>query len=144
MQNAVDAVMPAANAKGIAIEASIDRQLGSMSADPERLQQIVWNLLSNAVKFTPRGGRVTLDVRRGDGALHITVADTGSGITPELLPHVFERFRQGGTGNSRRHGGLGLGLAIVRNLVELHGGTVSAHSDGDGKGATFQVTLPAA
>jgi signal transduction histidine kinase len=144
MQNAVDGAMPAAKAKGICLETTIDANVGTLAADPERLQQIVWNLLANAVKFTPQGGRVSLSVRRSERALHITVTDTGTGITPDLLPHVFERFRQGATGNSRRHGGLGLGLAIVRNLAELHGGSVTARSDGEGKGATFDVVIPAA
>jgi signal transduction histidine kinase len=144
IQNAVDAVMPAANAKGIHLETSIAPDVGSIAADPERLQQIVWNLLSNAVKFTPSGGRVSLDVRRGERALRITVSDTGDGIKADLLPHVFERFRQGAAGNARRHGGLGLGLAIVKNLAELHGGTATARSDGEGRGATFEVVIPAA
>jgi signal transduction histidine kinase len=144
IHNAVEAVTPAANAKGLGLEISVEDGLGTIAADPERLQQIVWNLLSNAVKFTPAGGRVTLSVTRMPRALHIKVTDTGAGIAADLLPHVFERFRQGGTGHSRRQGGLGLGLAIVRNLVELHGGTVSAHSDGEGRGATFDVVIPAA
>jgi signal transduction histidine kinase len=143
LHNAIEAVMPAATAKGIGLDVSVDTNLGTVSADPERLQQVVWNLLSNAVKFTTPGGRVALTATRSGGALRIKVTDTGAGINPELLPHVFERFRQGATGNSRKHGGLGLGLAIVRNLVELHGGTVSAHSDGDGRGATFEVSIPA-
>ena len=143
IHNAVEAVMPAANAKGIGLEVLADDRVGTVAADPERLQQIVWNLLSNAVKFTPAGGRVTLSVTRSERALHIKVTDTGAGITADLLPHVFERFRQGATGHSRRQGGLGLGLAIVRNLVELHGGTVEAHSEGDDRGATFEVVIPA-
>jgi signal transduction histidine kinase len=140
--NAVEAVMPAANAKGIRLDTDVSAHIGTMSADPERLQQIVWNLLSNAVKFTPHGGRVSLTVARCDEQLRITVTDTGAGIAPELLPHVFDRFRQGSAGTSRRQGGLGLGLAIVRNLVELHGGTVIAHSEGEGRGARFDVHLP--
>ena len=115
----------------------------AIEGDVTRLRQILLNLLSNAVKFTPAGGRVSLAVARAPRALHISVADTGAGISADLLPHVFERFRQGG-GPSRRQGGLGLGLAIVRNLVELHGGTVTAQSDGEGRGATFEVILPAA
>ena len=144
IHNAVDAVRPAANAKAIRLDASIEPDVGTVAADPERLQQIVWNLLSNAVKFTPEHGRVSLDVRRAQRALHITVSDTGAGISAELLPHVFERFRQGVAGNARRHGGLGLGLAIVRNLAELHGGTATARSDGEGRGATFEVVIPTA
>ena len=143
IHNAVEAVMPAANAKGIGLEADVSAEIGTMHADPERVQQIVWNLLSNAVKFTPRGGRVSLMARRAAGHVHITVSDTGAGIAPDLLPHVFDRFRQGSAGSARRQGGLGLGLAIVRNLVELHGGTVTAHSEGDGRGARFEVQLPA-
>ena len=144
IHNAVDAVRPAANAKNIRLETVVDPRAGTINADPERLQQIVWNLLSNAVKFTPQDGRVELTVTRTDRALHVTVTDSGAGISAELLPHVFERFRQGVAGNARRHGGLGLGLAIVRNLVELHGGTVAARSEGDGRGATFEVIIPAA
>ena len=143
IHNAVEAVMPAANAKEIRLETSVDSRVGTIAADPERLQQIVWNLLSNAVKFTPKGGRVSLMVQRTSGAVQIKVTDTGIGITPDLLPHVFERFRQGAAGNARRHGGLGLGLAIVRNLAELHGGTATAYSEGEGRGATFEVSLPA-
>ena len=143
IHNAVDAVMPAANAKGIRLDTAVDPQAGTIKADAERLQQIVWNLLSNAVKFTPQGGSVSLKATRTGAAIQIAVSDTGVGITADLLPHVFERFRQGAAGNSRRHGGLGLGLAIVRNLAELHGGTVTAHSEGEGRGATFEVTIPA-
>jgi signal transduction histidine kinase len=143
IHNAVDAVRPAAEAKGIRLQTDVDPKVGTIAADPERLQQIVWNLLSNAVKFTPREGRVSLTVHRAHGALHIKVADTGVGISPDLLPYVFERFRQGASGHARRQGGLGLGLAIVRNLVELHGGTVVARSEGEGRGATFEVSLPA-
>jgi signal transduction histidine kinase len=142
IQNAVDAIKPAATAKGIHLESSVDPRVGIIAADPERLQQIVWNLLSNAVKFTPQGGQVSLTVQRSNDAIRITVADTGAGIVAELLPHVFERFRQGA--GSRSQGGLGLGLAIVRNLAELHGGTAVAHSEGEGRGATFEVTIPAA
>jgi signal transduction histidine kinase len=143
MRMAVDAVAPAATAKGVHLDVAIDPNAGTVSADPERLQQVVWNLLANAVKFTPAGGTVSLTVSRAPRALHVKVADTGVGISAELLPHVFERFRQGG-GSSRRQGGLGLGLAIVRNLVELHGGTVTAQSEGEGRGSTFDVVLPAA
>jgi signal transduction histidine kinase len=144
IHNAVEAVMPAARAKGIHLETEVAGDIDAITADPERLQQVVWNLLSNAVKFTPQGGRVALTARSTETALHISVADSGIGIAPDLLPHVFERFRQGTVGTSRRQGGLGLGLAIVRNLVELHGGTVAAYSDGAGRGARFEVTLPTA
>ena len=144
MHSAVEAISPAAAAKHVRVEISVDPAAGTINADPERLQQIVWNLLSNAVKFTPSGGLVSLKVCRRPDALHIVVSDTGVGIHPALLPHVFERFRQGAEGSVRRYGGLGLGLAIVRNLVELHGGTVTAKSgDGEGRGATFTVALPA-
>jgi signal transduction histidine kinase len=144
MHNAVEAVMPAVNAKSIHLETTMAPGVGTIAADPGRLQQIVWNLLSNAVKFTPEGGHVSLDVSRDARALRITVRDSGSGIEADLLPFVFDRFRQGGDGTARKHGGLGLGLAIVRNLVELHGGTVTAHSDGKDHGATFEVVIPAA
>ncbi len=143
VRNAIDTVGPAADAKAIRIESVIDRAVGRISGDPERLQQIVWNLLSNAVKFTPHGGRVTISVRANPDEVEIVVRDTGIGIGPEFLPHVFERFRQQDGGTTRRYGGLGLGLAIVRNLVELHGGSVSAQSDGEGRGAVFTVRLPA-
>jgi signal transduction histidine kinase/CheY-like chemotaxis protein len=143
VRNATDTVGPAAEAKGIRIESVVDRSVGRIPGDPERLQQIVWNLLSNAVKFTPYGGRVTVTVTRTDGDVEIAVRDTGVGIGAEFLPHVFERFRQQDGGTTRRYGGLGLGLAIVRNLVELHGGSVSAHSDGEGRGSLFTVRLPA-
>jgi CheY-like chemotaxis protein len=113
-----------------------------VSGDPERLQQIVWNLLSNAIKFTPRGGRIQIRVLRARSAVTIEVQDPGVGISPEFLPYVFERFRQGDPSSSRGHGGLGLGLAIVKHLVELHGGSVSATSPGTGKGSTFSVRLP--
>ena len=144
IHHALDAVMPAANAKGIRVETVIDPDVGRIAADPERLQQIVWNLLSNAVKFTPRDGRVMLRVSRTPGVVTITVSDTGAGISADLLPHVFERFTQGHGHRSHAHGGLGLGLAIVRNLAELHGGTATARSDGEGRGATFEITIPAA
>ena len=143
VRNATDTVGPAAEAKNIRIESVIDRSIGRIPGDPERLQQIVWNLLSNAVKFTPQGGRVTLTIARRDADVEISVRDTGIGIGAEFLPHVFDRFRQQDGGTTRRYGGLGLGLAIVRNLAELHGGSVSAHSDGEGRGSLFTVRLPA-
>jgi len=141
--DAVEAVQPAVGAKSIQVETCVAADLGAIVADPDRLQQIVWNLLSNAVKFTPAGGRVNVRVRRDGDHVEIAVSDTGTGIAPEFLPHVFERFRQQESGTTRRHGGLGLGLAIVRHLVELHGGSVGAESDGEGRGATFRVRLPA-
>jgi PAS domain S-box-containing protein len=139
---ALDVVRPAAEAKQIVLVSELDPAVTTVSADPERLQQIIWNLLSNAIKFTPNGGRVAIRSRRTDSAVEIVVADTGQGISEEFLPHVFERFRQADASTARIHGGLGLGLAIVRHLIELHGGTVYAASEGKGKGATFTVRLP--
>ena len=139
---AVDAVRPAAEAKGVRVQKVIDTGLISIPGDPVRLQQVIWNLLSNAIKFTPRGGRVQIRSERVNSHLEIVVSDTGQGIAPEFLPHVFDRFRQADQKTSRQHGGMGLGLAIVRHLVELHGGNVSATSEGEGQGATFTVRLP--
>jgi CheY-like chemotaxis protein len=113
-----------------------------VSGDAERLQQVVWNLLSNAAKFTPKGGKVQVQLRRINSHVEITVSDTGKGIAPEFLPYVFDRFRQADSSLTRAFGGLGLGLAIVRHLVELHGGAVQAHSPGEGRGATFTIHLP--
>ena len=113
-----------------------------MSGDPGRLQQVVWNLLSNAVKFTPKDGRVQVRLERVNSHVEIVVSDTGIGIRPDFLPYVFERFRQAEAGTTRKTGGLGLGLAIVRHIVEMHGGTVEASSAGEGQGATFRVRLP--
>jgi signal transduction histidine kinase/ActR/RegA family two-component response regulator len=142
VQEALDAVRPAADAKTIRIEAVRDPHAGPVTGDPARLQQVVWNLLMNAVKFTPREGRVQLHLKRANSHVEIVVSDTGRGISPELLPHVFERFRQADSSSTRHHGGLGLGLALVKSLVELHGGTVVAHSGGEEQGATFVVRLP--
>jgi PAS domain S-box-containing protein len=139
---AIGTVGPAADAKAIAIHSVLDAQVPPVSGDPDRLQQIVWNLLSNAVKFTPKGGRVQIELQRVNSHAEIVVSDTGRGIAPDFLPHLFERFRQADSAFSREHGGLGLGLAIVRELVELHGGTVHAASQGTGSGATFRVDLP--
>jgi two-component system CheB/CheR fusion protein len=139
---ALQAVQAAAAAKEISLALSSDPGRAMILGDPDRLQQIAWNLLSNAVKFTPRGGRVTVAVRLVDSHLELRVSDTGKGIAPGFLPHVFERFRQAEGRPSRAEHGLGLGLAIVRNLVELHGGTVRAESPGEGQGATFTVTFP--
>jgi CheY-like chemotaxis protein len=133
--------MPAAEAKHIGLETTVDPQVGAVSGDPDRLRQIVWNLLSNAVKFTPKGGRIQVRLERVNSSVEIVVSDTGIGIRPDFLPHIFERFRQAESA-AREHAGLGLGLAIVRNLVELHGGTVYATSGGEGQGATFRVRLP--
>ena len=141
---ALDTTQPAARAKGVELAADIPSDIGTAMGDSDRLQQVVWNLLSNAVKFTPPGGHVRLTVRRTPGELHIVVADDGQGIAPGFLPFVFDRFRQADAGVARSHGGLGLGLAIVRHLVELHGGRVEAASEGAGKGAVFSVELPVA
>ena len=135
---------PAAAAKSIHINATIDGAVTAFAGDPARLQQIVWNLLANAIKFTPTGGHVRVAVTREADRGVITVADDGIGMSPEFLPHVFDRFRQEESGTRRRYGGLGLGLAIVRSLVELHGGTIEAHSDGPDRGARFTVRLPLA
>jgi signal transduction histidine kinase/CheY-like chemotaxis protein len=141
---ALDSVAPAADARGITLHREFDPQVGLIRGDADRLQQVVWNLLSNAIKFTPTNGTVTARVSRSVASAMIEVSDTGQGIDPEFLPHVFERLRQADSTSTRRHGGLGLGLAIVRHLVEAHGGTVQANSDGIGRGATFQVILPLA
>jgi CheY-like chemotaxis protein/anti-sigma regulatory factor (Ser/Thr protein kinase) len=122
----------------------MDTGVSSVSGDPVRLQQIVWNLLSNAIKFTKRGGRVQIKLERVNSHIEIAVIDTGTGITADFLPHVFDRFRQADGRTTRQHGGMGLGLAIVRHLVELHGGTVRAESLGEGQGSTFTVLLPVA
>jgi CheY-like chemotaxis protein len=139
---AINVVQPAADAKGIALDYWAQPGLGAISADSARLQQIIWNLLSNAVKFTPHGGKIHVRVERDDSNGKVTVSDTGQGIDPEFLPRVFDRFRQADSSTTRSFGGLGLGLAIVRHLVELHGGTVSAYSDGTGRGATFSASFP--
>jgi signal transduction histidine kinase/CheY-like chemotaxis protein len=139
---AISVVQPAADAKGISLEYSVQPGLGAISADSARLQQIVWNLLSNAVKFTPHGGKITVRVEQDRSNARVTVSDTGQGIDPEFLPRVFDRFRQADSSTTRSFGGLGLGLAIVRHLVELHGGTVCAESDGVGQGATFSASFP--
>ncbi|HEU4535162.1 MAG TPA: ATP-binding protein, partial [Polyangiaceae bacterium] len=139
---ALEVVRPAAEAKGVRLLPVLDREVGPLLGDPDRLQQVVWNLLSNAVKFTPKGGRVVVRLERVDSSCVITVEDTGRGIEREFLPHVFERFRQAEAATTRAHGGLGLGLAIARHLTELHGGTIEAQSDGPGRGAAFVVRLP--
>lgn len=139
---AIDVVRPAAQAREIQLAVSLDPRAGSIRGDVNRLQQVVWNLLSNAIKFTPEGGRVMIKLQRADNNARIVVSDTGIGIKPEFLPHVFDRFRQADSALTRKHGGLGLGLAIVRHIVEMHGGTVRAESEGEGRGATFIVSLP--
>ena len=142
--SAVEAAMPAANAKGIHLQTVLDPTAGPVWGDPDRLQQVVWNLLSNAVKFTAHGGSVHVRLARRDSHAAITVEDTGTGIRADFLPHVFERFRQGDETSTRDHGGMGLGLAVVRYLVEMHGGSVSVTSRGTGQGSAFTVILPLA
>jgi PAS domain S-box-containing protein len=142
VEAAVDAVRPAADARGIELRVDVGPRTGALDADPSRLQQVVWNLLSNAVKFTPRGGRVEVRAGRIGGEVRVVVSDTGGGIEPDFLPYVFDRFRQADASTTRTQGGLGLGLSIVRHIVELHGGTVVAESGGKGLGATFTVILP--
>jgi len=139
---AVDSMRPGADAKKIEILVTFDPNIGPVSGDPDRLQQIVWNILSNAVKFTPPAGQINVRLAGNNGHNEIVVNDTGEGIPAEFLPHVFDPFRQADSSKTRRHGGLGLGLAIVRRLVDLHGGSVKAHSDGAGKGTTFTLMLP--
>ena len=142
IEAAIETVRTAADAKQIQIQSGLDSSVGTILGDANRLQQVVWNLLSNAVKFTPRGGRVEVRLERINSRVQIRVSDTGQGISPEFLPYVFDRFRQADSSMTRVHGGLGLGLAIVRHVVELHGGTVYAESPGLGQGATFIVELP--
>jgi PAS domain S-box-containing protein len=142
VDNAVATVQPAADNKGVRIQTILDPRVGPVSGDPDRLQQVVWNLLTNAVKFTPRDGRVQVRLERVASHIEITVSDTGVGIRADFLPFVFERFRQAETAMTRKTGGLGLGLAIVRHLVEMHGGAVEVASPGEGGGSTFRVRLP--
>lgn len=139
---AAESVRPAAEVKGIRLVVELDKTAPPVAGDAERLQQVVWNLLSNAIKFTPQGGEVQVDLSRHNGTAEIVVRDTGQGIAPDFLPYIFERFRQADTSSTRTHGGLGLGLTIVRHLVELHGGAVVAESAGIGHGAVFTVRLP--
>ncbi|HEY3137044.1 MAG TPA: PAS domain S-box protein [Blastocatellia bacterium] len=138
----LDLLRPAANAKGVKLESVLDRNASLVSGDPDRLQQIVWNLVSNAIKFTPKSGSVEVRLERKESDAQLTVTDTGVGIGTEFLPYVFDRFRQADSSRTRRHGGLGLGLSIVRQLVELHGGAVTAFSAGEGRGASFTIMLP--
>src|SRR5688572_19282326 len=142
IDNAVATIQPAADAKRVRVQTLVDPRVGPVSGDPNRLQQVVWNLVSNAVKFTPKSGRVQLRLERVNSHVEIVVSDTGIGIRPDFLPYVFEPLRQAEAGTMRKTGGLGLGLAIVRHIVEMHGGTVDAASEGEGKGATFRVRLP--
>ncbi len=142
IEAAIDTVRPTADLKRIQVSSRLDRSVDLVEGDPDRLQQVVWNLLSNAIKFTPEGGRVSVRLTRVNSHAQIKVIDTGIGISPDFLPYVFERFRQAESTTTKVHGGLGLGLAIVRNLVELHGGTIRVESPGVGQGATFIVQLP--
>src|SRR5262249_22938635 len=141
---AIETVQHAADEKQITIAREMDRAVGPMAGDPARLQQVVWNLLSNAVKFTPKNGRVQVLLRRMDSRAEIIVSDNGVGIRRDFLPYVFDRFQQADASRARRFGGLGLGLSIVRNLVEFHSGTVSAASAGENLGSTFTIVLPLA
>jgi CheY-like chemotaxis protein len=138
----VDGLRPAADAKNIHLQLALDPRASPISGDPDRLQQIIWNLLTNAIKFTPKGGRVQVWSERVESHVEITICDTGQGIASEVLPYVFDRFHQSDSSSTRRHGGLGLGLSIVRQLVELHGGTVTAESPGAGGGTTIKVRFP--
>jgi len=142
IEGAVESVRPAAEAKGIRLEVAVDPTVGPVTGDALRLRQVVWNLLSNAVKFTPRGGRARVEVDSTASQAIIRVRDDGRGIAPDFIGHVFERFRQADSSTTREEGGLGLGLAIVRHMVEQHGGTVSAESPGPGRGSTFTIRLP--
>jgi len=143
IQAAVDVTLPSAQAKQIEITVSFDGDGGGVAGDADRLQQVLWNLLCNAVKFTPGGGKIDVRLVCVAGRALVSVRDTGEGISPEFLPYVFDRFRQADSSASRRHGGLGIGLAIVRHIVELHGGTVHAESAGRGLGTTIVLSLPA-
>jgi CheY-like chemotaxis protein/two-component sensor histidine kinase len=144
IEAAIETVRPSADAKGIRLQKMLDPAAGPVSGDPQRLQQVVWNLLSNAIKFTPKDGKVLVTLQRVNSHIEISVADTGVGIKPEFVQHVFERFRQADASSTRHYGGLGLGLSIVKSLVELHGGSVDVHSEGEGRGATFSVHIPLA
>ncbi|HEX5109781.1 MAG TPA: ATP-binding protein [Vicinamibacterales bacterium] len=142
VRSAIDAIALAADAKGVRVETVLDPQATPISGDPERLQQVLWNLLSNAVKFTNRGGKVQVHLERVNSHVELTVSDTGIGIRPEFIPHLFERFRQADGGITRERGGLGLGLSIARQLTEMHGGTIEAFSEGSGRGSMFRLRIP--
>ncbi|WP_437878984.1 hybrid sensor histidine kinase/response regulator [Sorangium sp. So ce513] len=144
VQSAIESIKLAAEAKGIEVASRLDAEAAALRGDPARIHQVVWNLLSNAVKFTPSGGRIDVALRRVGAFAEVTVTDTGAGIAPQFLPHLFERFRQADASSTRQYGGLGIGLSIVKHLVELHGGTVEVASAGEGKGAAFTVRLPLA
>jgi signal transduction histidine kinase/ActR/RegA family two-component response regulator len=138
----IDALRPAADARGVRVQLLATNEASDVLGDADRLQQVVWNLLSNAIKFTPRGGEVRLSLEHTESRVALTVADTGRGIAPDFLPQVFKRFAQDDGSTTRAHGGLGLGLAITRHLVELHGGKITVQSEGEGRGATFRVEIP--
>ena len=142
IEGAIDGVRPAAEAKNIQIVAALDHNAGLVMGEAVRLQQVIWNLLSNAVKFTPNHGRIDIELNSDGKDVKVVIRDTGEGIEPEFLPHIFERFRQADSSSKRVHGGLGLGLSIVSSLIEMHHGVVHAASDGKGKGSTFTITLP--
>jgi CheY-like chemotaxis protein len=142
IESSLEAIRPACEAKGLRLQCVLDPLAGPVLGDPSRLQQVLWNLLSNSVKFTGKQGRIQVALERVNSHIELSVSDSGQGIKPEFLPHVFDRFQQADSSTTRRYGGLGLGLAIVRHLVELHGGTVRALSPGEGQGATFIVSLP--
>jgi signal transduction histidine kinase/ActR/RegA family two-component response regulator len=144
VDHALEAVERDADAKGIRVEMEMEAHFPAISGDADRLQQVIWNLLSNAIKFTPDGGLISIRLRRVDSIAEISIKDSGIGIAPAFVPHVFDRFRQANSGITRVHGGLGLGLAIVKQLTELHGGTVHVESEGEGRGATFVIRLPLA
>jgi signal transduction histidine kinase len=143
VQATMQSLQPTALRKEVQLIAVVDSGCGPVSADARRLQQVLWNVVHNAVKFTPAGGRVDLRVQPVDGAVQVTVQDTGKGISPSFLPYVFERFRQEDATTTREFFGLGVGLAIAKQLIELHGGSIAASSGGEGRGATFTITLPA-
>jgi hypothetical protein len=142
VEGAIEAVRLLAENRKITLITELSSSIGIVRVDPDRIQQIVWNLLTNAVKFTSENGRIEVTLRRVDGTIEIEVTDTGVGISADFLPHVFDRFRQADASATRRFAGLGLGLAIAKQLVELHGGTITARSEGEGRGATFTVYLP--
>jgi signal transduction histidine kinase len=142
VEAAIESLRPAWDAKRITVDVTLDRMMEPIAADPDRLQQVVWNLVSNAIKFTPSGGHVDVELEATAREAVLTVCDNGIGLQPEVAAHLFERFRQGDSSSTREYGGLGLGLGIVRHVVELHGGTVSASSRGEHLGSVFQVRLP--